>query len=588
MNTTDLQPLIDPPYGIEDRRGSDWYGAVVVRVTHVASHPDPETTSLEVVRVFAVDGDENSGIPVVVRKGEYRVGQLAVYTGIDSLVPTERARFAFLARDSKVDQVTGERVHRVRARKIRGVYSEGLLTPARPLGKVFDVPGRGEEADRGEDRFPECDNGFLVFREGRDLTLQLGVRKYLPACEMDLVQGMVVVDDTLHADLSCGLALYRGPGSTLVDWLTSMVVRPGASGWNWLSRAHVVRSIKAGYVQIAKGVCSVCGHTDKKHAEAHRETCGSGCRCSQGFRPVVTFDPDYTVRVGDEISFVIHPGASLRPNRPGASTTQSDAVHNPHANKIPCYDLEALRRHAHVFQPGEQVAVYEKIHGANGRAYHDGERLWVGSRNQWKKRPEDPEQDLWWKAAARYQLEEKLAKVPGLVFYFEVFGQVQDLKYGAKPGEVFLAVFDVYIPEPFGELFSVWRTAEGIGTLNRSLLDDEEAVRYPTDYPRGVTSSEVVASGVTFSPDQKGWISDLQKGILCDVLELPEPPMLYLSQYDQDVVMPLRNGPSMWPGANHVREGFVVRPASVEPERVIPRVGRPVMKVVGEQYKLRS
>lgn len=51
--------------------------------------------------------------------------------------------------------------------------------------------------------------------------------------------------------------------------------------------------------------------------------------------------------------------------------------------------------------------------------------------------------------------------------------------------------------------------------------------------------------------------------------------------------MPLRNGPSVWPGANHTREGFVVRPASIEPEKVVPRIGRPVMKVVGEDYKLR-
>jgi hypothetical protein len=77
------------------------------------------------------------------------------------------------------------------------------------------------------------------------------------------------------------------------------------------------------------------------------------------------------------------------------------------------------------------------------------------------------------------------------------------------------------------------------------------------------------------------------RGILCDVLELPEPPMLYRGPYDPAVVMPLRNGPSAWPGANHTREGFVVRPASIEPEKVVPRIGRPVMKVVGEDYKLR-
>lgn len=567
MTVADLAPIIDAQMrldsAIEDpreqlapeRRGSDWYGAVVVRITNLSSHPDPETTSLEVTRVFGVEGDENTGIPVVVRKGEYRVGQLAVYTGIDSLVPTERSRFSFLAKDSKVDRVTGERVYRVKAKKLRGVYSEGLLTPTSVNYEYVNT-----------DAYPEHNNGFLRFFEGQDLTLQLGVRKYLPECEMEMVQGELPVDDTLHADLSCGLALYRGPGSTIVDWLTSMVVRPGASGWNWLSRAHVVRAVKAGYVRVSKNL---------------------GDRTV----PVTVFDPNYTVRVGDVINFVIYPSASLQPCRAGASIQQSEAINNPNANKIPCYDLEALRRHSYVFDPGEQVAVYEKIHGANGRAYHDGEQLWVGSRNQWKKRPDDPEQNLWWKAATRYKLEEKLAKVPGLVLYFEVFGQVQDLKYGAKPGEVFLAVFDVYIPEPFGELFSVWRTAEGIQTRRAPVPTPEECMFDDEDeYEECESSVREKAYGdlVTFGADQRGWLQELGTRILCSILELPQPPMLYLGQYDPEVVMPLRNGPSMWPGANHVREGFVIRPASVEPEKVIPRVGRPVMKVVGEQYKLRG
>lgn len=540
---------------LTERRGSDWYGAVVVRLTNLSPHPDPETTSLEVTQVFGVEGDENSGIPVVVRKGEYRVGQLAVYTGIDSLVPTERARFAFLAKDSKVDKITGERIYRVKAKKLRGVYSEGLLTPARAFHRMFDVPGHGEETDLGTDPFPEHDNGFLKFSEGQDLTLQLGVRKYLPECEMDLVRGELAVDSALHADLSCGLALYRGPGSTLLDWLTAMLVRPGSNGWSWMSRAHVLRAIKSGYVQVW----------------------GCDAPCATTF-----FNPDYELKEGDSIRYVVYPAASLKLSRPGGSVANSDAVVCPLADEIPCYDLEPLRRHGDVFQDGEFVVVYEKIHGANGRAYHDGTRLWVGSRTQWKARPENPENDLWWKAAARYKLEEKLAKVPGLVFYFEVFGQVQDLKYGAKPGEVFIAVFDILITKPFGEVFSVYRTAEGIGVDRWIPKDGGEVGQHPQDR-LSITSSEVVASGVTFTPDQQGWLDDLQTGVLCDVLELPQPPMLYRGPYDPEVVMPLRNGPSMWSMANNIREGFVIRPFWERRDRF----GRVVMKVVGEDYKLR-
>jgi RNA ligase (TIGR02306 family) len=86
---------------------------------------------VEVVRIGAIEKHENAdslGIvrvgdyPVVVRLGEFKPGDLAVYVPTDSVVPsTEDERWSFLG---------GHR--RIRAKKLRGVFSQGLLTKAEP------------------------------------------------------------------------------------------------------------------------------------------------------------------------------------------------------------------------------------------------------------------------------------------------------------------------------------------------------------------------------------------------------------------------------------------------------------------------
>ena len=90
-------------------------------------------------------------------------------------------------------------------------------------------------------------------------------------------------------------------------------------------------------------------------------------------------------------------------------------------------DIEGLRRWPDILKEGEEVVLTEKIHGANMRAAYKEGRLWMGSHTGIKK--PDPE-NLWWRAAYENKLEETLAKMPGILFFGEVFGSVQDLHYG--------------------------------------------------------------------------------------------------------------------------------------------------------------
>ena len=195
---------------------------------------------------------------------------------------------------------------------------------------------------------------------------------------------------------------------------------------------------------------------------------------------------------------------------------------------MPVYtDIEGLRRWPDILREGESVILTEKIHGANARfCFRDG-RLWVGSHKRIKR---EDAGTLWWKVAAKYELAARLAQCDGLVLYGEIYGQVQDLRYGSKPGEVFLRVFDAF--------------DRGLG--------------------RYIDHGEFVA--------------------VSGHLGLDTPPILYAGPWS-DGLRSVAEGQTAIGGAAHVREGFVVRPVH---ERYDDRIGRVILKMVGEGYLLRK
>lgn len=81
------------------------------------------------------------GWKVVVKKGEYQPGDLAIYCEIDSWIPTTVAPFLTKAGHfPKVyNEVEGERLKTV---KLRGVTSQGLLLPLAVLGDVEKIDNK--------------------------------------------------------------------------------------------------------------------------------------------------------------------------------------------------------------------------------------------------------------------------------------------------------------------------------------------------------------------------------------------------------------------------------------------------------------
>jgi len=195
---------------------------------------------------------------------------------------------------------------------------------------------------------------------------------------------------------------------------------------------------------------------------------------------------------------------------------------------LPIYtDIEGYRKHKNVLVDGEEVVLTEKIHGCNARfVFHDG-KLIVGSHKRIKRYYDAVAVSVWSKIAQDLKLEEKLSKHPDVAVYGEVYGQVQDLKYGKKGTE--LVLFD----------------ARDLTTMK--YLDYDDFVKLAAD------------------------------------LGLPTVPVLYRGPWSSDLLQ-LAEGKSTVPGSDNVREGFVVKPVAERHSHM----GRVILKMVGEGYHLRK
>lgn len=189
-------------------------------------------------------------------------------------------------------------------------------------------------------------------------------------------------------------------------------------------------------------------------------------------------------------------------------------------------DLENYKRYSWVIPDGEEIVLTEKIHGCNARYAYWDDRLWCGSHKFAKKFHED---NLWWRVAIAQGLEEKLKAFPGYILHGEVFGQVQDLKYGAKPGELFFRAFDISTVQ------------------SRRYLNYDEFVD------------------------------------LVGKMNIPVAPVLYRGPWSKELLN-LADGNTTLNGATNIREGFVVRPVVERQEHM----GRVILKVISPAYRLRK
>ncbi|QWY83982.1 RNA ligase [Microbacterium phage A3Wally] len=107
--------------------------ATVEEITEL--RPIEGADSIQVARVRGWD--------VIVRIGEFEVGDLVVYFEIDSFLPLSDPRFLFLAPRGCRKNPEGVEGHVLKTAKMRGVYSQGLVLPYRDFEEEILTVGRG-------------------------------------------------------------------------------------------------------------------------------------------------------------------------------------------------------------------------------------------------------------------------------------------------------------------------------------------------------------------------------------------------------------------------------------------------------------
>lgn len=209
-------------------------------------------------------------------------------------------------------------------------------------------------------------------------------------------------------------------------------------------------------------------------------------------------------------------------NQPGKKIRFDQAT--PPNGYFPYYDIENIRRWKGVLEEGEEVVLTEKIHGSSCVYHYDGETFHVRSRNHWRK-PSDA--CYFWRAAERQEIARKIRAYEHLAFYGEVFGPIQDLKYG--------------LVDPTFRCFDILNIRNG-EWLN---YDDAQAILRDA----GIESV----------------------------------PLIYRGPWQESLTETLCEGKSLI--ASHTREGFVAKPSK---ERYHDRLGRVILKSVGQGYLLRK
>lgn len=190
--------------------------------------------------------------------------------------------------------------------------------------------------------------------------------------------------------------------------------------------------------------------------------------------------------------------------------------------KTTSYDEYDIETETHNFFANEIL-----VHNSNSRfvvSNIDGKKeLHCGSRTRWVK----DDGNIWWKVAEKINLKEKINSFPDHIFFGEVYGKVQDLKYDT---DLAFRLFDIYsIPQ--GKYL---------------------------DWP------EVV---------------EIAQKIGIDLV-----PILYEGEWmGFEKSLSFAEGKSTL--ANHCREGFVVKPIK---ERYSGTLGRVILKLHGEDYLTRK
>jgi hypothetical protein len=519
------------------------FKVLVVKIGAVTKHPGADSLSLAKVE----------GETVVFRTGDFTEGDLAVYIPVDAVVPTTVAGTEFLGNS-----------RRVKAKRLRGVYSEGILLPASTVPASNQVVGLDVGDALGitkhQDKVPEtCGTGTQgpslpprTSLVGRFFHWAFSDAKQIQPKDPGCIPVYNIESFKKHSDL-----IEDGEGVVISEKIHGCL-RPNTNILMADSSRRRIKDVQVGEfilgmdpngAAVASKVIKTYDNGETTQWLDIRATRGPDLCCTPNHQVYLANKQIYVnaedLNVGDVIVFVNYldmaPTVSYKPALLRRTVTRI----TPKISKAPRCDLET--------ETHNYFAEGILVHNSNFRAGWAGDQFYIGSHNkfwrdmdkrvipfreklgQWVKakvlhRHSGPltKPNLYCQVANQYNLEERLC-VGHLAFYGEVYGQVQDLRYGAQPGQVWLRIFDI------------------------------------------------------FDIETKTWLDWDAVEALCKDLGLDTVPVLYRGPFSKEKLLELTDGQSTL--AKNIREGVVVKPAKT---RIDPRFGRVILKSVSQAYKLRG
>ena len=144
----------------------------VVKIDEILPHNGADTLGIVYI----------GGYQVVVKKDDFKIGDLAIYVQPDTIVPaTEPFKFLWADREF-ADGTVPERLRRITVRRFRKEWSEGLLMPLSTFGQVvsatsFRVLCKDRTALPPSATLGQCSSYTLV-GEGDDVAELLGFKHY--------------------------------------------------------------------------------------------------------------------------------------------------------------------------------------------------------------------------------------------------------------------------------------------------------------------------------------------------------------------------------------------------------------------------
>lgn len=145
--------------------------ATIEKISNILPHPNADAIEIALVR----------GWQCVVKKDEFKAGDLAIYFEIDSWIPNDIA--PFLSKDHEPRVYNGIKGERLRTVKLRGKLSQGLLLPLSILD-MYLIRSAQEVQCVGKriwlEKWQSWAQCIVPLEEGADLTEFLDIQKYDP------------------------------------------------------------------------------------------------------------------------------------------------------------------------------------------------------------------------------------------------------------------------------------------------------------------------------------------------------------------------------------------------------------------------